>query len=160
MAIKRHGGVRAVGQSVEKLTKPIFGRRGFAGAGVVTDWKAIVGEHLARHTQPDRISHDGPKRIDGTLHLRVDSASLATELVYLEPQLIERINTFFGYKAVARLRLVNGPIGRAEEKPKQSRRALTGDEKSNLSKQLSVVDDPDLKAALEALGSVILTDKG
>ena len=160
MAIKRHGGVRAIGLSVEKLTKPIFGRRGFSGAGVVTDWKAIVGEHLARHTQPDRISHDGPKRVDGTLHLRVDSASLATELVHLEPQLIERINTFFGYKAVARLRLVNGPIGRTEEKPERSRRTLTEDEKSHLSKRLSDIDDPDLKAALEALGSGILTDKG
>ena len=60
---------------------------------------------------------------------------------------------------MARLKLLNGPIGRAEEKPVQSRRALTGEEKSDLSKRLSVIDDPDLKAALEALGSGILTDK-
>jgi hypothetical protein len=45
--------------------------------------------------------------MDGTLTLKVQS-SQATRLQHLEPQLIERINGYFGYRAIARLRLLHG----------------------------------------------------
>lgn len=158
--IRRASAGRTIGATVEKLVRPVFGRRGFSGAGVITDWQAIVGEHLARHSRPDRIAHDGPKRDSGTLHLRVDSASLATELMHLEPQLLERVNTYFGYRAVARLRIVNAPIARPEEKPRREARSLDAGDERRLAERLELVDDPGLKAALERLGRGIAARSG
>ena len=65
----------------------------------------------------------------GTLHVRVGSGALALELQHLEPVVIERINTYFGYRAVERLKLVHGPLpaprGRA---PRRRRRRRPRDE--------------------------------
>lgn len=81
-------------------------KRGFAEVRVATRWPEIVGENLAGQTLPEKLSRG---RDGGTLTLRVSGAA-ALELTYLTPQLIERINTYFGFRAVARLHFVQGPI--------------------------------------------------
>ena len=55
-AVKRRGGARAIGATVEKLTKPVFGRRGFDEAAIITDWPAIICGMPATRTRPERIS--------------------------------------------------------------------------------------------------------
>ncbi len=155
-AVKRRRGVRAIGATVEKLTKPVFGRRGFAEAAIVTDWPAIIGGMLATRTRPERISYAGRGRTEGTLHLRLSSSALAPELQHLESQLVERINTYFGYRAVARIRIVHGPIVAAEEVEAPPRRALNAAETEALKARLQPVADADLKAALEDLGREII----
>ena len=44
------------------------------------------------------------------MHLRVASGGLAMELQHFEPVLVERINAYFGYPAVARVKLIQGPL--------------------------------------------------
>ncbi len=159
---KRYGakryGVRAVGAAVERLTRPIFGRRGFADASVITNWAAIVGEHLAAHTCPERISFEGDKRIDGTLQLRVANSALATELSHLEPQLLERINSYFGYRAVGRLRYLHGPIPERDSPEKPPPPALTPDQEHDLNQRLSPVTDDELATALQKLGRRLIAE--
>ena len=107
MTVRRHQ-IRAISTSIERLTRPIFQRRGFGGAGIVEHWEDIVGSHLASACTPERISYPGQSRRGGTLHLRIGSSSLALEIQHLEPQIIERINSHFGYGAIARLRIQHG----------------------------------------------------
>ncbi len=152
--IRRHQ-IRAVGASVEKLMKPIFGARGFGAAAVVTEWEKIVGPVLARSTVPERIAFAQGERSEGTLHLRVGSSSLALELQHLEPQMIERINSHFGYRAVARVRLVQGPVKRVEVPKPKPRVVMAPERRAVLERKLGTIDDPDLKAALRALGEAI-----
>jgi hypothetical protein len=148
--------LRTIGGTVEKLTRPIFGKRGFAEAAIVTDWGAIVGEAFARHTRPDRVSYPPHKRSGGTLHVRIDSSALALELQHLQPQLIERINSYFGYGAIAGVRIVQAPaiLAEKEKKPADAepeRETAT----APLDERLKSVTDPDLRAALEALGAEV-----
>ena len=65
---------------------------------------------IAKHSRPDRISYANRERHSGLLHLRVDHSAMATELQHLEPQLLERINGYFGFKAVAKMRFIHGPL--------------------------------------------------
>ena len=105
-----HYGLRALGETVDAVARPMLGRRGFAGSRVVAEWASIVGEHLAARSLPERVTRPADGRGGGTLHVRVASGALAVELQHLEPLIVERINTYFGYLAVARLKLVHGPI--------------------------------------------------
>ncbi|MDP6172587.1 MAG: DciA family protein [Rhodospirillales bacterium] len=155
-AKKRHHGVRAIGATLEKLTKPIFGRRGFDQAAIITDWPAIIGGLLASQTRPERIAHEGRQRTEGTLHLRLANSALAPELQHLEPQLVERINTYFGYRAVGRIRIHHGPIATSDRPELPPRRDLDPAEAEDLRARLDSINDTDLKAALEDLGSEIL----
>src|SRR5512147_1223074 len=102
-------GPRALAETIAKLTDPMFGKRGFAGA-LIADWPAIVGERLAAGCVPEKVVYP-PRRRDGaTLRLRIVSGGLAIKLQHLEPILIDRINSHFGHPAVARLKFLHGPL--------------------------------------------------
>jgi hypothetical protein len=154
MTIRRHQ-IRTIGAAVEKIAKPLFGARGFGAASVITQWEAIVGPVLARSTAPERIAYPAGERAQGTLHLRVSSAGLALELQHLEPQLIERINSHFGYRAVARIRLVQGPTPEKKEPKTKPLGPVPAEAKAGIAARVGRVTDPDLKAALQALGEEV-----
>lgn len=151
--------MRPVGAPVGKLTAPLFRRRGFADSAVVADWPTIVGERLAAQTAPERIVFPPRKRSEGTLKLRVGSSGLALELQHFEPQLIERINGYFGFPAVKRVQLLHGPVPSRAVRGSVSVRELTEKEKKELSNALAQIDAPDLAEALENLGACIIGRK-
>ncbi len=149
-------GLRSLAESVESLTKPAFFKRGLADGAVARDWSNIVGPHLAAHTLPEKISHAVAGSGGGTLHLRVDHGGFAAELQHLVPLLIERINGYFGYAAVERVRIVQGPLPlRDAPPPPPEVLPLSADEEAALECTLASVENPDLKAALAALGRVL-----
>ncbi|MFQ5958247.1 MAG: DUF721 domain-containing protein [Alphaproteobacteria bacterium] len=146
---KRAGGPRGLAATVPKVTKPLFRARGFAEAGVLTDWPDIVGRPLADYTCPERLARDG------TLHLRV-SGGWGLELKHLEPMLLERIAGYFGYRAVTRLALVQGPLPPRTARRRRRVRALDADEEAALRTRLAAADDPELRAALDRLGRALI----
>lgn len=157
----RKGGMRAIGALTPGLTRKALGKRGFTGAKIVTDWALIVGEDLARQSQPDSLRFPRGQRDQGVLTVRVDGP-LATELMHLEPLVVERINGHFGYKAVARLKLVQAPVRRP---PADARRAapartpprpIAPAEADALEARLAAVEDPALRESLRRLGRTVL----
>ena len=145
---------------VDRLTKGMLGRQGFAHGAIVSQWPDIVGADMARHTQPEKIvfSRDGVS--GGTVHLRCDSGALATELQHLEPQILERINMFFGYQAVVRIKLIQAPLPRPKGETAPPPKPLSRQEAQALADQVASVDDPELRAALERLGQSVIARKG
>jgi len=148
--------VRPLSQTVDKLTKSMLGRQGFTHGAIVTKWPDIVGDTIARHTAPEKIvfSRDGVS--GGTLHLRCSSGALATQLMHQEPQILDRINTFFGYQAVVRIKLIQGPVPSHKETETKAPRPLSEAETRDLAKTIATVDDPELREALENLGKSVL----
>ena len=155
--VRRGGGPRAIAQSLSAVTKDVFAKRGFADGAILKDWPVIAGEHLARHSQPEKIVHPKGAGAGGALHLTIDSGSLAVELQHLEPLLIERINGYFGFKAIGRLKVTQGPLPKAEEKPAPAPRPLEPAEEAGLAESLMDVGDPDLRRALKALGRAVIS---
>ena len=99
------------------------------------------------------------ERSGGTLHIRVYGGA-ATELQHLEPLVLERINGHFGYRAVAKLRLIHAPLsGRSERvaEPKDSELPpLDSQSAAELDALLAIVDDPELRASLGRIGRAIM----
>lgn len=154
--MRRSGrGPRALAAMVSKITRKVLKQRGFAEAGIITDWPAIVGAELALESAPEKLVYPPGERLGGVLHIRVAGA-LATELQHLEPLVIERINGYFGYRAVARLRLLQGPLPVEETAPPAPRRRLDPEAEAALREGLAEVPDEDLKAALERLGRAVM----
>ena len=156
MTIKRRQ-FRAIGATIEKLTKPVFGRRGFSRSAILNQWPDIIGASLAAHSLPEKITYPRDERANGALHIRIASSALALEFQHLEPQLIDRINTYFGYRAIQSLKIIQGPIPERGAPPPPPRRALSAGEKTALDARLNVITDPDIKAALSSLGESIIT---
>ena len=154
--IKRRGGrPKALAVSVEQVTRPLFGKRGLADGAIVRQWAAIVGPDLARLTAPEKLAFPGRERAGGTLHLRVAHGAIATTIQHQEPVIIERINGFFGFRAVARLALKQGPVTQPPPPNPPRKTDLPPAEEQELSDSLTGIDDPDLHEALESLGRLV-----
>ncbi len=150
---RRRGGLRAIAAEIPRIAGAALGKRGFGEAQLVTQWEAVIGPDLAQKLSPERLNFPRGERRNGTLRLRVASA-FATEAQHLEPVLIERINAFFGYGAVARLTLVQGPsLNAAPAAPTQ--RPLTAAEEREIDARVAGVADPELRAALQRLGTAV-----
>ena len=103
--------IQSLGSLLPKVARPVLGRHGLAAGGIVADWPSIVGAQLAECCLPMRLVFPPGERAAGTLYLRVQG-SLALELQHLEPVVLERINSYFGYRAVIRLKIQQGPVPR------------------------------------------------
>lgn len=132
-----------------------FRSRGFAHAAVLSRWREIVGESIASSSCPERLSFPGGAAAGGTLRVRV-AGGLAVELQHLEPVVLERLNGFLGYSAVARLSLAQGPIPRSYTPPEPPRRTPTAEEAERIDTAAATAADPELRSALRSLGRSML----
>lgn len=155
---ERRGRLRSIAAEIPRIAGKALGTRGFGEAQLVTQWEAVMGPELASKLSPDRLSFPRGERRGGTLRLRVASA-FAVEAQHLEPAIIERINGFFGYGAVARLVLVQGPPRHGGQPAVPQPRRLTVAEASALETRLAAVPDPALREALARLGTAVIGSK-
>ncbi len=149
---RRGYGMVAVAVASDRVTRPVFGRHGFAGGALVVDWPAIVGSAVATHTLPLRIKFPPKERTGGTLMVKVDSGAFALEVQHLEPLILERINGYFGWAAVAKLRLQQGPLPEPPRRPLPPPGAGTVAADPAREARLAEVEDPELREALARLG--------
>jgi hypothetical protein len=102
---------------VPKLAAKSFEKYGFHSAEIMTAWPRVAGAEIAGFTAPERIKWprgaadpDGTGATGGaTLVLRVEPAR-ALDVEYRSAEIIDRINRYFGYRAVASLKLIQAPL--------------------------------------------------
>jgi hypothetical protein len=155
---RRRGKMRAVGRELPRVAGRVLGKRGLGEAQLLAEWRAVVGDELAGETLPMKLSFPAGGRRNGVLKLRVTPAA-ALLVQHREPQILERINGFFGYGAVARLALVQGPLPARTRTEPRTPRPLTAAEAAALAERVSQVSDPGLKSALVRLGTAILGER-
>lgn len=131
-------------------------RQGFVQAAVVSRWREIVGPEFARYCLPVRLSFPPGQRSGGTLTVQVDGP-FALHLSHVQAQVIERVNRFFGYAAVRRLFLRQGPVPALAELAESKAAPLAPEEEKRIEDAVKDVKDPSLAAALERLGRLVLS---
>ncbi len=156
---RRHG-LRALSQTVSKITQKSFEKQGFAEQEVIANWHLIVGETLADISVPVKISRPRGKAGDGSvMQVRVDQAG-ALDFQHLSPIIVDRINTYYGYRAIERISILQGPVVKADKPASKPNRPLTSDEAAQLEELLADIDNENLRRALMSFGSQVLTDDG
>jgi hypothetical protein len=151
---KRHGTMRALAGAVAKVAGPALGKGGFAAAQLVTQWEAVMGAEWAEKLGPERLDFPRGERQGGTLRLRA-APGAALEAQHSLPLLLERINGFFGYRAVERLVFVQGPPLRPRKKAKPFV-PLAAEDRAALDRRLGEIEDPGLREALRRLGEAVM----
>jgi hypothetical protein len=95
---------------------------------------------------------EGQPQEPATLVLRVEGP-MALEIQHASDIILERVNRFFGWSAVGRLALRQGPLSRRERPA--ARPAPEASEVDQVAQTLSSVEDEQLRAALARLGASI-----
>jgi hypothetical protein len=104
-----HGRPRKLSELLSGATGQAVRKFGFAETRLLTHWQALMGEALGAQTLPLRLRFPHGRRREGTLYLRATGPA-AIEVQHMAPQIIERLNAFFGYPAIAALRIEQGPL--------------------------------------------------
>jgi hypothetical protein len=156
---KPRRGALALSELVGRVLEPVTVKRGFAAAELLAAWPAIAGPAYADCSQPERIvwpreTGDGLPA-PGILYLRVDGPR-AILVQHELGQIIERVNAFLGYGAVAQARIVQGPVRRGPRKAATSPAPLDPESEAALVSALADVGDGALRAALDRLGRAVL----
>ena len=152
--IRRGGGLRRLPDLITRVLEPAARRRGLAEAKLPSEWPTIVGPALAARCHPMRLSRR-TDRPGGILLLHVAGAA-ALELQHSEPQILERINGFFGFDAVSGLRLIQAPLPRSSPRPVAPvKRSVSDAQEIELAQAVRDIRDPDLRAALQGLGRTL-----
>lgn len=132
---------------------PSLQRHGLATSQLITRWRDIAGEELSAVTRVLRINWPRQRNDNGvmqnarsgaTLVLQVESA-YALDAQHAAPQILERVNALYGWPAIAKLSLRQGPVMQDRMPEVKTRRP--GDSSGTV----AGIKDDDLRAALARL---------
>ena len=146
----RGGQARVIGDLMPQIGRTAFRRFGFVQSSVVTRWPDIVGEIHARACVPEAIRFPPGEKSDGILQLVVKPAH-APLIQQVIPEIIERVNRFFGYNAVARVKIRQGVVKAPDAQKRPSAPPSLKPIPMELGDSLRDIGDPELRTVLESL---------
>jgi len=152
---------KKIGETLTKVNKKYSSKFGKNEFLIMSKWPQIVGTFFADHSEPDRISRvteefnelDEPI-FKNFLHVKVSPAA-AVEFQHYKDTIIEKINSFFGYKAIADLRLQQNYIPKAKVNHKLNEMKISEEEKEIIKNEIDVIHDEELQKSIVNLGASI-----
>ena len=145
----RGGQARAIADLMPEIGRTAFRRFGFVQSSVVTRWPEIVGPHHAKICAPESIRFAPGEKSEGILQLVVVPAH-APLIQHVIPEIMERVNRFFGYNAVAKVKLRQGAVSPPQAKDRTAPASLKPIP-LELGESLRDIGDPELRTVLESL---------
>lgn len=156
---KRPRNAAPLADLVGKTVGDAFAKQGFAAVEIVTHWQEIVGDDLAKRSEPIKLAwprRDDPDSV-GVLQIRVEGA-YALEIQHLQPVIIERVNRYFGWRCVGRLAIRQGPVVARRKRP-APRKEPSMEEIGKARKEIGKFEDDALAYSVARLGALI-KDRG
>lgn len=113
---------------------------------IIGAWKEIVGETIADHTQPRRISHQ-------ILFIEVIHPTWMQQLQFLKSDLLKRVNNFLGEPLIQDIRFRLGKISQKPPKPFKPdpwrREKLDEAKKERIEELLQKVKDEEIRRTMK-----------
>lgn len=154
----RGGPARNIADIVPNIGRAAFRRFGFVQSSIVTRWDDIVGGKYAEVSAPESIRFPAGQKADGTLNLIVASG-FAPMIQHVLPEIIERVNRFFGYNAVSKVAMRQGHVERREPERRPPPKMLKP-VPLDLGEGLRDIGDPELRSVLESLAQGLANSSG
>jgi hypothetical protein len=158
----RSYGTPHVSKVLGRITGRTMNRRGCSDSRMLENWSAIVGPQLAAMSQPVRLSRrkggrDGEDTAGGVLTVKAEGA-IALEIQHLAPQIIDRLNSYYGHAAISRLNIIQGPVTITPSPLNPP--PIKEEDISALADDFEEIETPRLKRALASLALLMRRDKG
>ena len=134
-------GLRPFSSSIPKTLKKHLRKGGYNYSNIVDNWTKIVSKKIADACYPITVKM-GKEMREGTLVLNVIHGK-EVEVEYEKNEIMDKINSFFGYKCISNvvLKIVQDTV-----KPKKSFTKIKNF--SKIENKISKVNDETLKSSL------------
>lgn len=153
-----------VAKTIRPLAKQLLGKNGFMLIELLSNWEEIAGENLSSYVLPQKISFAKDERSDGTLFLMVFGGAFAMEVENKKQQILQKVNTFFGYEALSKIKIMqnnnlqNFLINKnVSDKPKKS--LVSQKEETYIDELIKDIDDENLRLRLANLGRAVFNQE-
>tara|TARA_B100000287_G_C20123383_1_gene579218 strand:- start:27 stop:527 length:501 start_codon:yes stop_codon:yes gene_type:complete len=159
--------MKSISNLMPEITKESLGKKGLLFGKLLQEWESIIGKNKARLATPIDISFSKKKVVNGvhteaTLTILVNSSN-ATVIQHEQNLWIEKINLFFGYRAIGNIKLKHDTVTKKTIAPNKlgtRTQALSRQDRKSLEENLKDISDDNLKEALKNLGqSLYLKNK-
>lgn len=151
----RGGPAKSISDLMPDIGRAAFRRYGFIQSSVVSRWPEIVGDRYAEVSLPESIRFPRGEKAGGTLHLLVSGAH-STMMQHITPEIIDRVNRFFGYGAISQVRFRQGAVtGRKAEIKRVVIPPSLKAAPIELGENLRDIGDPELNRVLESLAASV-----
>ena len=160
---KRNFIPQAIGDTLKKINRNFSSRFGKIEFIIHSKWPEIVGSYFNEYSEPKNISKltDYENEIGETVYKNIlnvsVSPSAALEFQHFRDKILEKINSYFGYKAIVHLRIQQNYIPKIKVNHinEMDKKELTNNEKELILKKVEKLDNNDLKKSLIVLGKKI-----
>jgi hypothetical protein len=160
---RRGRGFASAAGTARKRLGEAAARHGFAEPEVLMRWAEVVGERLSGLCEPVKVTYPRGEGLGATLVVRAPGAR-APEVEHMGPQIAERVNQFYGYRAVSRIKVVQTAApapGFAEDRPAFAGPAAPVEPEPGAEARAAAltrgIRDDALRAALTRMGAHILS---
>lgn len=160
---RRGRGFRSPAETARRRLGEAAAGHGFAEPEVLLRWAEVVGERLSGLCTPVKVAYPRSQELGATLIVRSEGAR-APEVEHLGPRIIERVNQFYGYRAIRKLKVTQTtePAGFAEQparfagRPPAAPTAPDAKSQARAAEMTRKIQNDDLRAALTRMGAHVL----
>lgn len=157
-SMPKRQGINRISATTKVLLKPLMDRYGKAYVQILLDWPDIIGKRFADISSFVHLKFPQGKKTEGILQLRCISAAIPL-LQAQSPQIIDRLNRYFGYKAIAQIRFQAGLVVKKKAVNPVHQIVLSNEKQTEIKSITSTVANDALREALERLGAGIFKEE-
>jgi hypothetical protein len=143
----------SLGKVLQSIASSFTSKQGFVWAAILQDWPQVVGDVYKDMVLPTKLQFPKGKNTEGTLSVLVENSGAALLVQHLQPLILERVNRYFGYKALTKMVMRQGFFPKKTElilsSPKKER-PLTNEEKEEIQSLLQTFPEGPLRETLES----------
>ncbi|WP_409361679.1 DUF721 domain-containing protein [Bartonella heixiaziensis] len=152
----------SLSETASKILDPVLRKRTGLNVALIEHWSQIVGHDISEYAMPLKIIWK--RRVDqdeifqpATLVVACEGFA-ALKLMHETEELLHRINVFFGYVALDRIKIEQKRVAVFND-PLPTKFALGEKDKKYVEKMLEGIEDESLCQSLYELGCCILVEK-
>jgi hypothetical protein len=160
----RPRGPQPMADLVSGVLDPLMQRRAGMTMQLIMAWDDIIGPAHAGYTRPEKF--EWPKAYGDNDSFKPAMLIIACDgarAIYVQHEtngIINRINTFFGFTAVDRIKIVQKPVVSMAKKRREKKPPLGEQQRQHLDELLQSVEDEGLRNSLRKMGEGVLRSGG
>ena len=138
-------GLRSFGNTLQRSVKSILKKNGYNYSEIISKWKLLVGKDISDYCYPHSIKMTRNNK-SGTLILSVERGN-EINVEYSKKEIVDKINSYFGYKLISEIRLQTFNSTNKKEKEKK----ILDNSSKEIKEKINKIKNKNIRDALSQL---------
>ena len=145
-------GLRPFGNTLPRSVKGILKKNGYNYSEIINKWNFLVGKDISNYCYPKSIKMTQTNK-NGTLILYVERGN-EIDIEYSKNEIINKVNSYFGYKLISEIRLHT--FNPSSKKEKKQNILISSSKK--FEKKINKIKNKDIRNSLNKFLSIRKND--